>query len=304
MVTSSLLAFVKVPADYAGRLKAIGMVIDKRSNNATMHGDALVIADGGGKFPWALVAKTLGVSEIIKGEASFSKHPGGGEVVWDVEGITVGPTGARHRMLAQGTDALAEDDVHGDAETVARLWVDEVVVEHMGLSLAGESFGLRFPKGWRAPDPFARAVVGNPVVSWASASDSTTPPLLLDRTTIDWIAARLRSAGVLDESQPAPDLARWERRLVSRHGGVDTPGYAADWESLTRPDRCRPAAKVGHVAAWKLGVIPAILTAPEVATLAVQLGLAGAEPPASLAQLVASLRERLALGHEIIVAPA
>lgn len=302
MVTSSILAFQKVPADYVERLKSLGMVIDKRSRNATMHGQALVIADGGGKFPWALVAKTLGVTEVIRGEAAFSKHDGGGEVTWEVEGISLAAAVPRHRIMAQGTDSLAEDDVHGDAETVARLWVDEVVVEHMGLALGDEPFGLRFPKGWRPPDVFAKATAGKPVVTWGQAGQNK--PLELDQTTLDWIAARLRVAGVLDEVQVAPDLFRWERRLVSRHGSVDAPAYAADWESLTRPDRSRPATKPGHVAAWKLGVTPAVLTAAEVETLGVQLGLTGVDPPAALAPIVALLREQLANGHEITAVPS
>lgn len=300
MVTSSILAFQHVPPDYVERLKSLGMVIDKRGRNATMHGRALVIADGGGKFPWALVAKTLGVTEIVRGEAAFTKHEGGGEVTWEVEGISLAAAIPRHRIMAQGTDSLSEDDVHGDAESVARLWVDEVVVEHMGLALGDEGFGLRFPKGWRPPDVFAKATVGVPVATWGQAGQQSVE---LGQTTLEWIAARLRSAGMLDEVQPAPDLARWERRLVSRHGSIDSPAYTADWDSLTRPDRSRPATKTGHVAVWKLGVTPAILTVAEVETLGVQLGLAGADPPSALAPIVALIREQLANGKEIAVVP-
>lgn len=109
-------------------------------------------------------------------------------------------------------------------------------------------FYARIPEGWRAPPPPQPQDV--PVV--VEVSEKRLPP-----ESLPWLRHRLASAGALAE-EPAPDLKRWERRLLRRMGlssppEADTPERAA-WEEaldrLTRGDRGREVP--GKFASWKL----------------------------------------------------
>lgn len=120
-----------------------------------------------------------------------------------------------------------------------------------GLEVCTESMSV--PVGW-GPDPFLLA-----------RSPSCLPQGLegpggrieLDRALATYLIWRSEALGVLEPAE-APQLGRWTRRLLRRHGLESAPDpdhpYWADWAELTSTERAQRATGPGRIPSFKLTV--------------------------------------------------
>ncbi len=303
MVIFFVYAFRRVPPDPTARLTELGLLVDDAGSGCSMFGDTLVVRDGMGNFPAGLVARALGCTEMVHATAGFQYVPGGAEVEWDVAEVDVGRLVPTRRTLAEGKESFPEGDLRGEPETVARVHADRAmdgVLE--GVVPPGtkpRTFGVRVPRGWRPPDPFATLTVGPSVVTWSGAAGAVD----LDRTTLAWLTVRLQAAGRLDDRTAAPDLGRWRTRLLARYGPEGSPGWHEEWARLTRPERAAVSPSPRAIAGWKLTEASAILTPAEVVSLRDVLRRPAATPPPALAEAVSVLLPLLEHGEEILVDP-
>lgn len=183
--------------------------------------------------------------------------------------FTFDDTGAEgHRELEDLRDALDEflNETAWDTLTEIRRLEQET-----------RYFILRRPEGWEPPARFTLAMEGSGAEALAQATlQAGDTRHVLPTEAVSWLAFTLQEAGMLDRSQPEPDLSRWTPRLLRRLGMEDEPAaddprraeWEAAWARLTLRERSAVVSGGRRLPAWKLEQ-PGTweLTAPEVARL-------------------------------------